>query len=180
MSFAKVCATAVLAAVLPLSVQAENQPAPRGPSMMGPGGGNMGQRMPRQGMAPSTGMGQTMAAPRPFAGVDFTEAQRKQIQEMMGQERTMHQQRVDNMQGVQQQLRELYMADKWDSKAITKLYEKMHAEQRKTIAAMAEARNKVYELMTKEQREQMKTFQQEQMKRFSQPPQQPPRVEPQQ
>ena len=171
MSFTKVCAALLLAAALPLSVQAENQPAPRSPSMMGPGGGNMGQRMPRQGMGP--GMGQTMVAPRPFAGVDFSEAQRKQIQEMMAQERKMHQQRVEMMQGVQQQLQKLYMADIWDAKAITKLYEKMHAGQRKTIAAMAEARNKVYKLMTKEQREQMKKFQQEQMERFTNPSQPP-------
>ena len=173
MSFAKVCAALLLAAAVPLSVQAENQPAPRGPSMMGPGGGNMGQRMPSQGM------GQGMAAPRPFAGVDFSESQRKQIQEMMAQERKMHQQRVEMMQGVQQQLQKLYMADIWDAKAITKLYEKMHAGQRKTIAAMAEARNKVYKLMTKEQRAQMKKFQQEQMERFTNPSQ-PPMPQPQQ
>ncbi len=176
MSVAKVCATLLLTMALPLSVQAENQAAPRGPSMMGPGSGNMGQRMPRQGMEPGMGMGPAMAAPRPFAGVDFTEAQRKQINEMMAQERKMHQQRVEKMQEVQQQLQQLYMQDKWDANAITKLYEQMHAEQRKTIAAMAEARNKVYELMSKEQREQMKAFQQEQMKRFSQSsqPSQPP------
>lgn len=173
MSFAKVCAALLLAAAVPLSVQAENQPAPRGPSMMGPGGGNMGQRMPRQGGGPSMGMNPAMMAPRPFAGVDFSEAQRKQIQEMMAQERKMHQQRVEMMQGVQQQLQELYMADIWDAGAITKLYEKMHAEQRKTIAAMAEARNKVYQLMSKEQREQMKKFQQEQMERFTNPSQPP-------
>lgn len=174
MNFAKVCAALLLATVLPLSVQAENQPAPRGPAMMGPGGGNMGQRMPRQGTGPGMGMGPAMAAPRPFAGVDFSEEQRKQIKDMMAQERKMHQQRVENMQGVQQQLQKLYAADKWDSRAITQLYEKMHAEQRKTIGAMAEARNKVYDLMSKEQREQMKAFQQEQLKRFSQPPQQKP------
>ena len=85
----------------------------------------------------------------------------------------MHQQRVEKMQGVQQQLQKLYMADIWDAGAITKLYEKMHAEQRKTIAAMAEARNKVYQLMSQQQREQMKVFQQEQMKRFANPPPQP-------
>ncbi len=179
MSFAKVCVALVLAVALPLSAQAENQPAPQGPAMMGPGGGNMGQRMPRQGMGPGMGMGPAMAAPRPFAGVDFTEKQRKQINEMMAQERQMHQQRVAKMQEIQQQLQQLYMQDMWDARAITKLYEQMHAEQRKTIGAMAEARNKVYELMSKDQREQMKTFQQEQMKRFAQPPQQP-RTPPQQ
>jgi Spy/CpxP family protein refolding chaperone len=72
---------------------------------------------------------------------------------------------------VQEQLQQLYLADQWDATAITKLYEKMHAEQRKTIAAMAEARNKVYALMSKEQRAQMKQYQQEQMKRFAAPPQ---------
>ena len=129
--------------------------------MMGPGGGMAGQRMPPQDMG--------MAAPRPFAGVDFSDEQRKKIQQMMAQERKMHQQRVEKMQTVQQQLQKLYMAEKWDSKAITRLYEKLHASQRETIAAMAEARNKVYELMSKEQREQMKAFQQKQMKSYAKP-----------
>lgn len=177
MSFVKTCAIALLVVALPLSVQAENQPAPRGPAMMGPGGGMMGPGMQRRGMG--AGMGPAMMSPRPFAGVEFSEEQRKRIQEMMADERTMHQQRVEKMQQFQQQLQKLYMEDKWDSAAITKLYEKMHAEQRKTIAAMAEARNKVYELMSKEQREQMKKFQQEQMERFTTAPQAQPQSQPQ-
>ena len=157
MRFVKVCAAALLVAALPFTSQAQS-----GPGMMGPGGSMMGQ--PHKDMGPA--MGQT---PRPFAGVQFNEEQRKRIQDMMAKEREAHQGRVAKMQEFQKQLREQYMADKWDAKAITKLYEKMHAEQRKTIAAMAEARNKVFELMTKEQREQMKKHQQEQMKRFSAP-----------
>lgn len=171
MSFAKICMLMLLVAAQPLSVLAAEQPAPRAPVMMGPGGGMAGQGGPRQGMGP--GMAQ---APRPFAGVQFNEKQRKRIQEMMALERKTHQKRMEKMQKVQQQLQKLYSADKWDTRAITSLYEKMHAEQRKTIAAMADARNKVYEMMTKEQRQQMKQFQQEQMKRFaapSQPPQPP-------
>lgn len=159
MSFAKLCAIALLTLALPLSLQADDRPVPPASGMGGP----MGPGMPPQGMGP--GM-----APRPFAGVEFTEQQRQRIQEMMAQERVAHQQRIEKMQQFQQQLQQLYMAEKWDAKAITALYEKVHAEQRKTIAAMAEARNKVYDLMTKEQREQMKKFQQEQMKQFAPPP----------
>jgi len=157
MNLLKSFATLLLAAALPLVAQAEQQPGPRGPGMMGPG------------MGP--GMVSPPPAPRPFAGVEFNEEQQKRIQQMMEQERQAHQQRMEKMQQYQQQLQQLYMADKWDTGAITKLYEKMHAEQRETIAAMAEARNKVYELMTKEQREQMKKFQQQQMERFAQPSQ---------
>jgi Spy/CpxP family protein refolding chaperone len=168
MSFVRVCASLLLAAALPLSAQAEGPAAaPRGPAMMGQG-------MPPQGMGQDPGPGMMAPpAPRPFAGVQFTEEQRQQIQQMMEQERTEHQQRVEKMQAVQERLQQLYLADKWDAAAITKLYEKLQAEQRKTITAMAEARNKVYDLMSKEQREQMKRYQKEQMQRFAAPPQQP-------
>lgn len=148
MSFAKLCASAVMFVVLPLAAQADSHP--RQGMGMAQGGPMMGHAMPRQGMG----------APRPFAGVQFTEEQRKQIQAMMESERKTHEQRVEKMLGLQKQLRELYMAEKWDAQAITRLYENIHAEQRKTIAAMAEARNKVYDLLTKEQREQMKQRQQ--------------------
>ncbi len=173
MSFVKNFAIALLAAALPLSLHAEGQAGPGGPGMMGPGGGMMAPGAQR----PIMGPGMMPPAPRPFAGVQFTEQQNKRIQEMMEQERQAHQKRVEKMQQYQQQLQKLYMEEKWDSKAITKVYEKMHAEQRKTIAAMAEARNKVYDLMTKEQREQMRKFQHEQTQRYAMPPQpqqQPP------
>ncbi len=175
MKIAKACATLLLTAALPLAAQAETPPPPRGPAMMGPGGGMMGgpagPGAPRHGMAPPMHPG--MMAPPPFAGVQFNEEQRKTIQKMMAEERQAHQQRVQKMQQFQNQLRELYSADKWDAAAITKLYEKMHAEQRRTIAAMAEARNRVYDMLTKEQREQMKRAQQEQMQRRPMPPQPP-------
>jgi Spy/CpxP family protein refolding chaperone len=167
MRVGKIAVSLLLAVLLPLSVQAEGPAAPRGPAMMGQG-------MPPQGVERGAVPGMmTPPTPRPFAGVQFTEEQRKLIQQMMEQERKAHQQRVEKMQAVQEQLQQLYLADQWDATAITKLYEKMHAEQRKTIAAMAEARNKVYALMSKEQREQMKQYQQEQMKRFSVQPMQP-------
>lgn len=164
MSLVNICAMALLAVALPLSAQPGGQTPSQNPAMSGPAGGMNGQGRPPQGAEPG------MMAPRPFAGVDFNKEQQKQIQAMMAKERNSHQQRVESMRKVQEQLQKLYMADKWDTQAITKLYETMHAEQRKTIAAMAEARNKVYEMMSKEQREQMKQFQQQQMKGYNAPP----------
>jgi Spy/CpxP family protein refolding chaperone len=160
MNFARVCTALLLTTALPFSVQAEEQVAPRSPAMMG---------MPPQGMAPVPGM-MPPPTPRPFAGVEFNAQQREQIQQMMEQERKAHQQRVERMQTVQAQLQQLYLAEQWDATAIVALYEKLHAEQRNTIAAMAEARNRVYALMSKEQREQMRHQQQEQLKRLAAPP----------
>jgi Spy/CpxP family protein refolding chaperone len=171
MSLLKSCAIALLSVALPLSLHAEGQP---GPGMMGPGGGMMAPGAQRPAMGP----GMASPAPRPFAGVQFNEEQKKRINEMMEQERQAHQKRVAKMQQYQQQLQKLYLEERWDAKAITQLYEKMHAEQRKTIAAMAEARNKVYDLMSEEQREQMRKFQQQQMQRYAMPPQ--PQPQPQQ
>ncbi|MDH5786196.1 MAG: Spy/CpxP family protein refolding chaperone [Chromatiales bacterium] len=165
MKLVKICTLVLAMASVPFAVQADNHAAPGG-QMMGPGGA-----MPGPGMQRGPGMmGPGMMTPPPFAGVEFNEKQRKRIEEMMAQERKSHQARVEKMQQLQQQLQKLYMADKWDTGAITKLYEQVHAEQRKTIAAMAEARNKVVDLMTKEQREQMKRFHQEQVERFDRQP----------
>ena len=89
----------------------------------------------------------------PFAGVQFNEKQRKMIQEMMESERKSNRERVKAMQAAQEKLQKLYSSEKWDVDAISKIYEEIFAEQKKTIAAMAKARNAIYEQMTKEQKE---------------------------
>ncbi|HEA26318.1 MAG TPA: hypothetical protein ENH92_04275 [Ectothiorhodospiraceae bacterium] len=60
------------------------------------------------------------------------------------------------------------MAEKWDVDAINKVYEEIFAEQKKTIGAMAKARNDVYALMSKEQKAQMKKVQAAQQARMQQ------------
>lgn len=181
MKMAMRCGGALLAVLLSLGAQAENYPPPQGaqgpgPGMMGPGAqqrghgpGMMGPGGQQRGYGPGT----MAPGPTPFPGVEFTAEQRKRIQALMDEGRQAHQQRMQKMQQYQQALQKLYLQDRWDAKAIGKLYEKMHAEQRKTIEEMAEARNKVYDMMTREQREQMRRFRQQQMERFTNPPQQP-------
>lgn len=130
------------------------------PPPAGYGMGGHGPGMHRYGMAPP-----------PFAGVQFTEAQRNTIDEMMTRERQAHQQRIERMQNAQARLQQLYQADIWDADAITAVYDEIFAEQRKTVEAMAKARNAVYRMLNEEQRAQMKQFEL-QMRRFGPPPQQ--------
>jgi Spy/CpxP family protein refolding chaperone len=138
---------------------------------MGAGPGMMGRPMGPAMAAPHRPMAPTMDASQgtgPFAGVQFNESQRKLISEMMEKERKANQQRVEAMQAAQQRLQQIYTSEKWDVDAINKVYEEIFAEQKKTITAMAKARNEVYELMTKEQKEQMKQLQEMQQARMQQ------------
>ena len=123
----------------------------------------------RYGMPP--GPGSVSPAPPPFAGVQFTEEQHTRINAMMAGEREAHQQRIERMQKAQARLQKLYAADVWDTRAITAVYDEIFAEQRKTIEAMAKARNTVYAMLSDEQRAQMKQFEL-QMRRFGPSPQQ--------
>lgn len=154
----------MLALWLPLAGQAA-QPIPesmpptgpyQGPRMAPPAGGMMAPARPPQGMG--SGMMLTPPPP-PFAGVQFTPEQQQRINAMMEQERVAHQERLGRMHRSQQKLQQLYQAEIWDPRAITSAYDEIFAEQRKTVEAMAKARNRVYELMTPEQRQQMRQFQ---------------------
>jgi Spy/CpxP family protein refolding chaperone len=153
---------------------AQDVPAP---GAMPPADG-YGMDTPRPGMMESDphhyGMGpgpdSILASPPPFAGVQFTEVQRKRINEMMTREREAHQQRVALMERAQARLQQLYEAEIWDAKAINAVYDKIFAEQRKTIEAMAKARNTIYKMLSDEQRSQMKQFQLH-MRRLAPPPQ---------
>jgi Spy/CpxP family protein refolding chaperone len=109
--------------------------------------------------------------PPPFAGVPFTEAQRKAVSEMMAKEREAHRKRIALMQQQEARLHELYQADVWDSEAITAAYEAIFAQQRKTIEAMAKARNRIHGMLSAEQRAQMSRLQHQRMERFAPPPQ---------
>ncbi|MDH3354160.1 MAG: Spy/CpxP family protein refolding chaperone, partial [Chromatiales bacterium] len=156
------------------------------PNMMAPGTGhNMGQGMMAPHMQPGMGqgmMGRNMGSGSqpmmpgmrnrpgsgPFSGVQFNEKQQKKIAEMMESERKDNQQRVKTMRAAQKRLQKVYQSEKWDVNEINKIYDEIFAEQKKTIAAMAKARNEVVELMTKEQKEQMKKMQATQQARMQQ------------
>lgn len=164
-------ATAALAADPPPS-----PPPQEAPGMSPPGG--YGMAGPRYGMAgPGPryyGMGPEGAVvpplPTPFAGVQFTAAQRKTISEMMAKEREAHRKRIVVMQQAQATLRKLYQADTWDTRAIIKVYDEIFAEERNTIKAMAQARNRVYDMLSEEQRAQMRYAQQQRMNHLAPPP----------
>lgn len=143
------------------------------PGMMAPHrapamGHNMGPGMRQGGTPMMPNMRNSQGPAGPFAGVQFNDEQRKKISEMMEQERENNQQRVQAMEAAQQKLQKVYMSEKWDVNEINKIYDEIFAEQKKTIAAMARARNDVYELMTQEQKAQMKKMQEMQQARIKQ------------
>jgi len=147
---------------------APNMGSGMNPGMMAPHmGRNIGPGMMQGGKPMMPGMRNPQGA-GPFAGVQFNEKQRKMIREMMEKERKSNQQRIKAMKAAQEKLQKVYMSEKWDVKEINKIYEEIFAEQKKTIAAMAKARNEVYELMTKEQKAQMKKMQEMQQARMQQ------------
>lgn len=90
------------------------------------------------------------------------------IREMMAKERESNKQRVEAMRAAQAKLQKIYMSEKWDVTAINKIYDEIFAEQKKTIESMAKARNEVYEMLTKEQKSQMKKVQAAQQERMKQ------------
>jgi hypothetical protein len=166
----------LLLGALATAALAADPPIQEPPSMSPLGG--YGMVGPRNGMAGpgprDYGTGPEGAAvpplPTPFAGVQFTAAQRKTISKMMAKEREAHRKRIAVMQQAQATLRKLYQADTWDTRAIIKVYDKIFAAERNTIEAMAQARNRVYGMLSEAQRAQMRHAQQQRMNRFAPPP----------
>jgi Spy/CpxP family protein refolding chaperone len=135
---------------------------PPGPyGMPGPGYGTTAPRPPGRDMATAA----LPPVPPPFAGIRFTAEQRQAIGKMMAREREAHQGRIAAMQRAQQQLQQLYQADLWDAQAILALYDEIFAQQRRTIEAMAESRNRIHAMLSTEQRAQLKRIQQQRLQR---------------
>jgi len=110
-------------------------------------------------------------APPPFADIQFTDAQRKTIGQMMAKEREAHRKRITVMQQAETKLRQLLSADTWDTKAILSVYDQIFTAERSTIEAMAAEHNQIYSMLSKEQRLQMRYAQPQRIPPFMPPPQ---------
>ena len=141
-----------------------------GPGMMGgygPGWGMMGPGMmggygPSYGMGPGMmggygpgyGMGPGMMGN--WAGLNLSQSQLEQWDKIHDKLQDKHRKLMSEMWDEQARLAKLYNADKLDSSAIGKSYEKLAKLQREAIEARIEAENKFYELLTKEQKAQVR------------------------
>lgn len=119
--------------------------------MMGNGPGWMGGMMGMMG----GGYGPMMGA---FYQLDLTKEQRDKMRDI---QRSMWKKNIglmENMMDRSAKLEDLYDSEKLDADKIGKAYDEFFKVKREMILHHVEARNKMYELLNKEQREKFKSY----------------------
>lgn len=130
-----------------------------GPGMMGGygmGPGMMGGFGMGPGMMGGYGMGPGMM--EPWWALELNDKQRSAIDGIMEDQHKAQWPQMSKMFEEQRKLDELYRAEKWDSDAIGKAYERIAKVQREMIELMTKTRNRIMEQLTPEQREQLKRY----------------------
>mgnify|MGYP001166050060 CR=1 FL=1 len=123
-----------------------------GMGMMGGGMGYGGMGMMHGGMM-GGGMPYMMASM-----LDLDDKQRNQMRELQRTQRKANWQRMGEMIDLQYELQGLYDQDKPDAKAVSKVYDKIHALRKQMIESQIETRNKMRDVLTKEQQEKFDSF----------------------
>ena len=127
-----------------------------GPGYMGQGGMGYGSGM-MGGMGGMGGMG--MMGGMGYRGMGMMQAlnldnaQRTKIRNLMREQAAANCKNMTSMMDVHDELAAEYDKDKPDPKALGKLYEKMQGMQRQMFERMVETRNKMREMLNKEQKE---------------------------
>jgi len=120
-----------------------------GGNMMGPRGGMMG---PMGGMMGPMG-GMMMGY---LAGLNLTDKQQEQVREIYRGIRKQHWGLMEKMMDTSDSLYKLYNVDKPDPDKIGKVYDEIYKIKRQMIQEHIEIRNKIFDLLTKEQQEKFK------------------------
>lgn len=156
--------TALVVAVVclwPLMVMAEDESSPAcphgmmsgmGPGMMG-GGWGMGP-----GMMGGMGGGMGMMGREPVAMLDLSDDQRAKVNKILDEERSQHWATMGQMMQLQNQMRDLYSADKRDSAAILKVEDQLQQLHRKMLEVHLKSQDRVEAVLTKEQLGQLKQW----------------------
>lgn len=106
-----------------------------GPMMMGPMGHMMGM----------------------LSGLDLNDKQREQIRALQRDMRKQHFAQMEKMMEASDKLEDLYSEEKPDAEKIGKVYDELYKSKRQMIQQHIEMRNKIYDILSKEQREKFKT-----------------------
>lgn len=127
-----------------------------GPGWMGGGYGGymMGGGPGMMGMM-GGGYGSMMGA---LNQLDLTTEQRQKIRDIQRSIRKKNLSIMEKMMDRSDKLEELYGAEKLDTDKIGKAYDEFFKVKREMIMHHVEARNKVYEVLNKEQREKFKSY----------------------
>lgn len=121
-----------------------------GSMMYGPmmGGSMMGG--PMMGAGPMMGMGRMMGD---FSGLDLSREQRAKIRAIMQENRKRHLEMMGKMLDASDKLSDLYDSDTPDPDKIGKVYDDVFSIQKQMIQEGIRSHNKVFDVLTKEQRE---------------------------
>ena len=125
-----------------------------GPGMGMMGGGMMGG----MGMGPGGGMGMGMMGMGPVSMLDLSDEQRDKIDKIFDAERKQHWSVMGKMMDVQNKLRDLYKTDQPDPKKVGAVYGEIAKLHQQMIEAHVQASNQMQQVLTKEQREQLRQW----------------------
>lgn len=120
---------------------------------MGPGmmGGGMGG-----GMGPGMGMGMMGGGMGPYGMLDLSADQQTKINKIHDETRRKNWATYGKIQDEQAKLRDLYMAEKRDTKAISAAVAGIQALERQVLETRLDAHNRMDALLTDAQREQLR------------------------
>ena len=131
----------------------------------GMGGWGMGMMddgdMPMMGggMGPGScgmmGGGMGMMGPGAFGNLDLTKDQQAKINKIQDELRKQHWAMMGKMMDEQSKLRDLYAEEKLDAKKIGAVSDAVYAIRKQMIESRIDATNRMREVLTKEQREQL-------------------------
>jgi Spy/CpxP family protein refolding chaperone len=111
------------------------------------------------GYGPGYGMGPGMMGGYGWMGMlDLSDDQRTKINKTMDEERKQHWAIMGKMMEQQNKLRDLYTADKPDPKKVGAVYGEIAKLQQQMVETHLQATNQVQDVLTKEQREQIRQW----------------------
>ena len=123
---------------------------------MGMMGGGMGPGMGMMGGGMGPGMGMMGGGMGPMAMLDLSDAQTAQLKKIQTESKQKQRTLMRQMWEEQDKMSDLYDAEKRDPAAIGKAYGKLADLQRQALEARIEMENKMAEVLTKEQKAQMR------------------------
>jgi Spy/CpxP family protein refolding chaperone len=116
--------------------------------MMGGYGGGYGQGWGRGGYGPGG----------PLAALNLSDDQREKIAKIQEESRSKNWGTMGQMRSEMFKLRQMYQGDKLDPNAVTAQQAKVDELRRQMLKSRVEARNQIDALLTKEQRQQFRSF----------------------
>ena len=95
---------------------------------------------------------------RMFKHLGLSDAQRDQVFKIMHDSKPAKYEKMKQMRGLRKQMREAIHSDRFNVKAVRKLAEKKAAIIADLMVLKAQTRNKIYQVMTPEQKQKIKEF----------------------